>query len=210
MIRIIIADDHSIVREGLKQVVVDQTDLIVSGEAENGKQTMELVRKGDFDVILLDIAMPGMSGLDILKQLKTEKPELPVLVLSMHPEEQYAVRALKAGAAGYLTKGSAPEELIAAIKKISAGGKYISSSLAEKLAFDLEADTKKPLHEALSDREYQVMIMIALGKRIKDIAKDLFLSEKTISSYRSRILGKMNFKTNTDITRYALSHRLID
>lgn len=170
MIKILIADDHAIVREGLKQVVADTTDLVVTGEAENGQETLELVRRSDFDVILLDIAMPEKDGLNVLKQLRKERPELPVLILSMYPEEQYAVRALKMGAAGYLTKVSAPDELIEAIKKISTGKKYVSASLAEKLAFDLEVDMEKLLHEGLSNREFQVMCMIASGKTVKKIA----------------------------------------
>jgi len=190
MIRILIADDHAIVREGLKQVVADTTDLIVTGEADNGRETLKLVRNGDFDVVLLDIAMPGRGGLDTLKQLKQERPELPVLILSMHPEEQYAVRALKSGAAGYLTKASAPDELIKAIKKIYMGRKYINSSLAEKLALDLEVDMDKPPHEGLSNREFQVICMIASGQTVKEIAEELCLSANTISTYRVRVLEK--------------------
>ena len=208
MIKIMIADDHAIVREGLKQIVADTTYLVVTGEAKNEQETLKLVRKGDYDIILLDIAMPGRGGLDVLKQLKQEKPKLPVLILSMYPEEQYAVRALKMGAAGYLTKVSAPDELIKAIKKISAGRKYISSSLAEKLALDLEVDTEKPPHEILSDREFQVMCMIASGKTVKQIAEELFLSMNTISTYRARVLEKMRMKTNSELTRYAIKNRL--
>ncbi len=208
MIKILIADDHAIVREGLKQIVADTTYMVVAGEAKNEQETLKLVRKGDYDIILLDIAMPGRGGLDVLKQLKQEKPKLPVLILSMYPEEQYAVRALKMGAAGYLTKVSAPNELIKAIKKISAGRKYISSSLAEKLALDLEFDMEKPPHEILSDREFQVMCMIASGKTVKQIAEELFLSMNTISTYRARVLEKMRMKTNSELTRYAIKNQL--
>jgi len=210
MIKILIADDHPIVRKGLKDIIEEIPDMAVGGEASNGQEALEKVRKGDFDIVVLDISMPGGNGLDILKQLKDEKPELSVLVLSMYPEEQYAVRVLRAGASGYLTKESAPEELIAAIRKASTGGKYISSSLAEKLAFDLEIDAEKPLHETLSDREYQVMRMIASGKTGKEIGEELFLSVKTISTYRARILEKMEMKSNAELTHYAIKYRLVE
>jgi len=210
MIKILIADDHPVVRKGLKEIIEEIPDMAVRGEASNGQEALEKVRKGDFDIVVLDISMPGRSGLDILKQLKDEKPELSVLVLSMYPEEQYAVRVLRAGASGYLTKESAPEELIAAIRKASKGGKYISSSLAEKLASDLEIDVEKPLHETLSDREYQVMRMIASGKTVKEIGEELFLSVKTISTYRSRILEKMKMKSNAELTHYAIKYRLVE
>jgi len=210
MIKILIADDHPVVRKGLKEIIEETPGMVVGGEASNGQEVLENVRKSDYDVVLLDISMPGRSGLEILKELKSEKPELSVLILSIHPEEQYAVRALKAGASGYLTKESAQDELIAAIRKASTGRKYISSSLAEKLAFYLEIDTEKPLHETLSDREYEVMCMIASGKTIKEIAEELFLSVKTISTYRSRILEKMRMKSNVELTHYALKHGLVD
>lgn len=210
MIKILIADDHPVVRKGLKEIIEKTPSMMVSDEASNGQETLEKVRKSDFDVVLLDISMPGRSGLDILKELKSEKPELSVLILSMHPEEQYAVRVLKAGASGYLTKESAPDELIAAIKKASIGRKYVSSSLAEKLALYLEIDDERPLHETLSDREYEVMCMIASGKTITEIARELFLSIKTISTYRSRILEKMGMKSNAELTHYALKHELVE
>jgi len=210
MIKILIADDHPVVRKGLKDIIEETPDMVVGGEARNGQEVLENVRKSDYDVVLLDISMPGRSGLEILKELKSEKPELSVLILSVHPEEQYAVRVLKAGASGYLTKESAPDELIAAIRKASIGRKYISSSLAEKLAFDLEIDAEKPLHETLSDREYEVMCMIASGKTISEIAEELFLSVKTISTYRSRILEKMRMKSNAELTHYALKNRLVE
>ena len=210
MIKILIADDHAIVREGLKQIVADTSDMVVGGEAVNGQEVLEQVRKKDWDLILLDIAMPGRGGLDILKQLRSERPGLPVLMLSIYPEEQYAVRALKAGASGYLTKESAPEELIAAIRKVSQGKKYVSSSLAEKLAVYLETDTEKQVHEMLSDREYQVMLMIASGKTVKIIADELSLSVKTISTYRARTLEKMGMKNNAELTYYAVKQGLVD
>jgi two-component system invasion response regulator UvrY len=210
MIRILIADDHPIVREGLKQIVAETPGMAVTDEASNAQEVLDKVWRNDYDVVVLDITMPGRGGLDILKQLRGEKPGLPVLILSIHPEEQYAVRALKAGAAGYLTKGSAPGELTAAIRQVSAGKKYISSSLAEKLALHLEDDTDKPIHEKLSDREYQILCMIASGETIKEIAQGLFLSEKTISTYRSRILEKMNMKSNAELTHYAIKNRLVD
>ena len=210
MIKILIADDHPIVREGLKQILAETSNMVVTDEASNGQGLLNKVWKKDYDVVLLDISMPGRSGLDILKQLRIERPKLPVLILSIHPEEQYAVRALKAGASGYLTKKSAPDELITAIWKVSQGRKYVSSSLAEKLAFELEIDTEKPPHETLSDREYQVMCMIASGKTVKEIAEELLLSVKTVSTHRSRILEKMKLKSNAKLIHYAIKNRLVD
>jgi len=210
MIKIFIADDHAIVREGLKQIVAETTDMAVTDEADTGHEVLEKVSENDYDVLVLDITMPGLNGLDALKQLRNQRPDLPVLVLSIHPEEQYAVRVLRAGASGYLTKESAPDELISAIRKVSMGGKYVTPSLAEKLASDLVADGKKPLHETLSDREYQVLCMIASGKTVTEIAEELFLSEKTISTYRSRILEKMKMKTNAELIHYAIKHGLVE
>ena len=209
MIRILIADDHAIVREGLKQIISETSDMTVADEAIDGHEVLNKALRNDYDVVVLDITMPGINGLDVLKQIKAQKPKLPILVLSVHPEEQYAVRVLRAGASGYLTKESAPDELIAAIRKAYDGGKYVSSSLAEKLAFDLEVEREKPLHETLSDREYQVMINIAQGKKVKDIAEEFFLSEKTISTYRSRILEKMGMEKNEELVRYAMNNHLI-
>lgn len=210
MLRILVADDHTIVREGLKQILSGTSDIVVAGEASDGNQVLDRVRKGGYDLVLLDIAMPGMSGLEVLKQIKSERPQLPVLMLSMYPEEQYAVRTLKAGASGYLTKESAPEELIAAIRKVFMGGKYVTSSLAEKLASYLETASERPAHELLSDREYQVMIMIASGKTVKNIAEELSLSVKTISTNRSRALRKLGMKTNAEVTYYAIKNGLVD
>lgn len=209
MIKVLIADDHTIVREGLKQIFEGISDIVVTGEAGSGPEVLEQIRKFSYDVILLDISMPGRGGLDILKQIKSEQPRLAVLILSMHPEEQYAVRVLKAGASGYLTKESASDELIAAIRKVSQGRKYISASLAEKLAFALETHEKERPHERLSDREYQVLVMIASGKTVKEIANELSLSVKTISTYRYRILDKMQLKNNAELIRYAIINRLV-
>jgi len=209
MLKILIADDHAIVRQGLKQMVTETQDMVVAGEASNGQELLNKIKEEDYDVVVLDITMPGRNGVDVLRQLRSERPQLPVLMLSIHPEEQYALRALKAGASGYLTKESAPDELVAAIRKVSWGGKYVSSSLAEKLAFELETGHEQAPHEALSDREYQVMCMIASGKTVMEIAQELSLSEKTISTYRSRILEKMKMKNNAELTYYAIKNQLV-
>jgi DNA-binding NarL/FixJ family response regulator len=210
MIKILIADDHPIVREGLKQIIRATPDLVVAGEANNAQEVLDLVMLQDFHVVLLDISMPGRNGLDILKQLKGMKPGIHHLILSTHPEEQYALRALKSGASGYLTKDRVPEELINAIRKAAQGGKYISAELAEKLAFDLSGETAESPHHTLSDREYQVMCMIASGKTVKQIGQELALSIKTISTYRRRILEKMHMRTNAEITHYAIHRGLVN
>jgi len=210
MIRILVADDHPVVRQGLKQIVAGTTDIFVVDEAATGQEVLDKVRSNYFDVVLLDITMPGASGLDILKQLRSERPELAILILSMHSEEQYAARVLRAGASGYLAKESAPDELVAAVRKISLGGRYVSPSLAEKLASDLAVDTQEPLHQTLSDREYETMRLIASGKTTAEIAEQLSLSPKTISTYRSRILEKMGMRSNTELTLYAVRNRLLD
>ena len=210
MLRILIADDHAIVRQGLKQIVTETRDMSVAGEASNGQELLNKIKEGEYDVVVLDITMPVRNGMDVLRQLRSEKPRLPVLMLSIHPEEQYALRALRAGASGYLTKESAPDELVVAIRKVSSGGKYVSASLAEKLAFELEVGREQALHETLSDREYQVLCMIASGKTIMEIAQELSLSEKTISTYRSRILEKMKMKNNAELTHYAIKNQLVD
>ena len=210
MIRILVADDHAIVREGVKQILADVSDMVVQDEAGNGQETLEKIARNDYEVVLLDISMPGRSGLEILEDIKSERPKLPVLILSMHPEEQYAVRALRAGASGYVTKASAPQELIGAIRKASRGGKYVTASLAEKLALELDVVTEKPPHEKLSNREYQVMLMLAEGQSVSEIAENLFLSVKTISTYRTRIMDKMGLKKNAELTFYAIHNKLID
>jgi DNA-binding NarL/FixJ family response regulator len=210
MIRILIADDHAVVRQGLKQILLEAFEPATFGEAGHAQEVLDQVRAQEWDVVILDITMPGRSGLEVLKELKQARPKLPVLVLSMHPEDQYAVRTLKAGAAGYMTKDSAPDELVGAVKKILRGGKYVSPSLAEKLAFSLDADTQRPPHESLSDREFQVMCMIASGKTVGEIADELCLSVKTISTYRTRILEKMNLKNNAELTHYAIQNRLVE
>jgi two-component system invasion response regulator UvrY len=208
MLRILIADDHPVVRQGLKQIVSEAADIVVGDEATDGHEVLNKIRAGNYDVVLLDITMPGKDGIDVLTQLKYEKPNLPVLIISMHPEEQFAVRALRAGASGYLTKESTPDELITAIYKVSTGGRYISASLAENLAYLVQKVEQLP-HETLSDREYQVMRLIASGKTITDIAKELSLSVKTISTYRARILEKMKMENNVELTRYAMKNQLV-
>jgi DNA-binding NarL/FixJ family response regulator len=210
MIRILLADDHAVVRHGLKQILLDAFPHATFGEAGHAQEVLEHVWKQEWDVIVLDISMPGRSGLDVLKELKQARPKIHVLMLSIHSEDQFAVRVLKAGASGYMTKDSAPDELVGAIKKILHGGKYVSPSLAEKLAFALVPDTDKLPHESLSDREYEVLRLIASGKTVSEIAGTLSLSVKTISTYRSRILEKMNMKTNAELTHYAIQHHLVE
>src|SRR5579859_5693160 len=209
-IRILIVDDHALVRQGLKQVLADAFTRAEFGEADTANAALEKTWKQRWDIALLDITMPGKSGLDVLKEMVDAQPNLAVLVLSMHPEDQYAVRVLKTGAAGYLTKNTASEEVVGAVKKVLAGGKYVSASLAETLAEGLNAPAGKSPHEILSDREYQVMRFIAIGKSVKEIAFELSLSVKTISTYRSRVMEKMKLKTNADIIRYAVHEKLVD
>lgn len=209
MIKILIADDHSVVRRGIKQILSEEPDLEVAGEASNSEEIFELLYKEKWDVLILDITMPGKSGLDSLIEIKQRKPELNILILSMHPEEEIAIRALKTGASGYLNKDSVPGELITAIRKVAAGGKYISSNLAESILLSLQKDNEKPPHEDLSEREYQVLCLLASGHSLSKIAEELSLSIKTISTYRSRILDKMNLKTNVDLTHYAIKHKLV-
>ena len=208
MLKVLIADDHPVVRRGLKQIIAEAADMVVSDEAANGWDVLEKVRTGNYDVVVMDITMPGKDGMDTLAQLKSENPGLAVLMLSMHPEEQFAVRALRAGASGYLTKESAQEELVAAIRRVSQGRNYVSSALAERLASVVRYGEHAP-HETLSDREYQVMRLLASGKTVTEIAKALALSVKTTSTYRSRVLKKMCLKTNADLTRYAINNRLV-
>ena len=209
-IRVLIADDHAIVRQGLRQILSDTPDLTVAGEAENGVQAVQMVRTGEWDVVLMDVSMPDRNGIDALKIIKKEFPRLPVLILSMYPEEQYAIRALKAGAAGYLTKQSAPELLVTAIRQVASGKKYVSPSLAEELANAIGDDSERPPHEKLSDREYQTLCMIASGKTPTEIAEALNLSVKTVSVYRARLLEKMNLRNNAELTHYGLKHGLAE
>jgi DNA-binding NarL/FixJ family response regulator len=209
MIRILVADDHAIVRRGLRQIVADESDMEVVGEAQTTQEILDLARQEEWDVIVLNISMPGRGGFEALKALKQTHSKRPVLVLSMYPEDQFAVRAFRAGAAGYMTKESAPEELVQAIRKVVRGGKYVSPSLAEKLAAELGEDAERPPHEALSEREYHVLCLLASGKTVTQIAAEMSLSVKTISTYRARLLEKMRMKTNAEVTRYAIEHRLV-
>jgi DNA-binding NarL/FixJ family response regulator len=208
--KILIADDHPVVRQGLRQMLAAETDLTVVGEAKNGNEVVELSRRIAWDVAVLDYNMPGRSGLELVKDLRHRFPGRAVLILSMYPEDRYAVRALKAGAAGYVTKESAPEELVNAIRKVAKGGKYVSPALAERLASALESDGGKLVHETLSDREYQVMWMIASGKTVRQIADSLCLSPNTVSTHRTRILRKMQMKNNAELMHYAMRHKLVD
>lgn len=209
-IRVFIADDHAIVREGLKQILAESPDIIVSGEAENGLDAIKLFRKARCHVMLLDISMPDRSGIEVLKQVKKENPDIAVLMLSMHREDQYAIRSLKAGASGYLTKQSAPRELVTAIRQVAAGQKYVSAALAQELASSVGEDHETALHDTLSDREYQTLTMIASGKTVGAIAQELSLSVKTISEYRARLLVKMKLKNSAELTHYAIKNQLIE
>ena len=210
MIKILIADDHAIVREGLKQIVAEESDMEVTGEAANANEVFEILRTNNFDIAIIDINMPGKSGLDLLKDLKVQLPKLPLLILSMYGEEQYGIRALKAGASGYLRKASAPNELVAAIRKIVSGGKYISQQLAETLADTVDESYSKLPHENLSDREYEVMCKIASGESAEKISDDLSISIHTFYTYRNRILEKMKMKSNVELTQYVINNKLIE
>lgn len=210
MKRILVADDHVIVRKGLISLISDIPNMAVTGEAGDGPEIITCLQKSNFDLVVLDIGMPGMNGIEVLKHLKKNKNLTPVLVLSVYPEDQYAIRALKAGAAGYLTKKSAPEELVTAINRVLDGRKYVSPTLSEKLAIYVEYDRKGLLHENLSDREFQIMCMLGAGKRVVEIARQLFLSVKTISTHRRNILIKMNMKSNAELIHYAIYNNLIE
>jgi two-component system, NarL family, invasion response regulator UvrY len=210
MIRVIVIDDHAIVREGLKRIISENPGMAVTGEAGDGLEAIDVIYSNPCDVVVLDISMPHRSGLDVLKQVSAERPRLPILVLSMHAEDQYALRVLRAGAAGYLTKETAPAKLIQAIRKVVRGGKYVSASLAEKLVLDLDSDPGKAPHQLLSDREYQVLCLLASGNTVTDIANDLSLSVKTISTYRVRLLEKLKMKNNAELTRYAIKEGLVE
>ena len=209
MTRILIADDHQIVRAGLKNLLSEYKEFTVAGEAGSGAETVKMVRASDWDLVLLDITMPDMNGVDTLQQIKRSKPDLPVLILSMHPEDQYAVNLLRAGANGYVCKECAPEQLIGAIRTVVAGRRYVSPALGDQLAGDLSGDTQKAMHTELSEREFQVFCKLAAGQAVSEIANELFLSVKTVSTYRSRILEKMGMKTNANLTYYAIKHGLI-
>ncbi len=210
MIKILIVDDHAILREGLKQILSEGGDMMVAGEANNGFEALAKIREQDWDVVLLDMSMPGRSGIDLIKQIKSEKPKLPILILSMHKEEQYAVRTLKAGASGYLCKDGASGQLVQAIRKVAGGGVYINAAVAENLALVLAKGHDMATHTQLSDREYQILLMLASGNSVTEIGDSLNLSVKTVSTHKTHIMQKMNFSSTTDLIRYALKHKLID
>jgi two-component system, NarL family, invasion response regulator UvrY len=209
-IRVLIADDHAIIRHGLKQILSDTDDMEVVVEADGGVKALQLLRTTPCDVVLMDVSMPDRNGIDTLKLVKKEFPKLPVLILSMHPEEQYAVRALRAGAAGYLSKQGAPEQLVTAIRQVASGKKYVSAAVAEELANAIGEDVERPPHEKLSDREYQTLCMISSGKTLTQIAEQLNLSVKTVSVYRARLLEKMKLRNNAELTHYGLKHGLVE
>jgi two-component system, NarL family, invasion response regulator UvrY len=208
--RVLIADDHPIFRAGLKEVLAKSAEVELIGEADNGQKALELARKQHWDVVLLDITMPGKDGIETLRELRREQPKLPILVLSAHPEDQLALRLIKSGAAGYLTKDKAPEVLLAAIRKVLTGGQYLSESLTDRAIFEIRSKTKDSFHESLSEREHQVLLGIAAGKTLQQIAKELFLSVTTVSTYRARLCEKMNMKTNSELIRYAMQNKLVD
>lgn len=210
MIRVLIADDHAVVRRGLRELLAETPDIEVTAEAATAADALESVRKQPFDAVVLDLSLPGRGGLDLLSEIKAERADLPVLILTMHPEDQYAVRALKAGAAGYLTKESAPEVLVEAVRRAAAGGRYVSPALAEKLALHLDRAREREPHEALSDREFQVFRRLAGGRTVGQIAEELSLSVKTVSTYRTRILEKMGLQTNAELMQYAFRNKLVD
>ncbi len=210
MIKVLVVDDHALIRKGLKQILDDTDDLRVTGEAETGMQAIKMARKNAYDLVLLDIGMPDKHGIDVLKQLKLDQPQLQVLILSMHPDDQYAMRSLRAGAAGYLNKQSAPAQLVSAIRQVASGKKYISNELAEQLANDLTHDHQELPHKTLSNREYQTLCLMASGKSLSEMADIMSLSAKTVSVYRSRMLEKMNLRNNAEAIRYALNHHLIE
>lgn len=210
MRRVLIVDDHPVVRDGIKRILEEKKGETTVGEAGAAQEAIELVRQENWDAVVLDISLGGRSGLDLIKELKQLRPKLPVLILSMHSEEQYARRAFRAGAAGYITKDNSRAELVAAVNKVIEGGRYVSPALAERLVFDIERGSDRPPHEMLSDREFEVMQLIASGKTVGEIAEQLSLSDKTISTYRARVLEKMDMKTNAEITHYAIKNKLVD
>jgi two-component system invasion response regulator UvrY len=210
MIRVLLADDHVIVRAGLKEILADTGDMTVAGEAGSGPEVLAQVREHDYDVLVLDMSMPGRSGIELIKQLKGEKPKMRILVLSMHSEAQYAVRAVKAGASGYLTKDSAADQLVAAIRRIAAGGAVVSPETAERLALDFDRPADAPPHTLLSDREFQVLCLLVSGKSVSQIASDLSLSVKTVSTHKTHIMEKMSLENQTELIQYAIRHKLLD
>ncbi len=210
MIRVMIADDHAIVRQGLKQILSETGDISVTGEAETGFQAVKVIRQQEFDVMLLDISLPDRNGIEILKQIKKDRPNLMVLMLSMHNENEFALRALKAGASGYLNKQSAPAQLVTAIRQVSEGHKYISPALAQELANAWTSEADRPLHENLSDREFQTLCLIASGKTLSEISIEMCLSPKTVSVYRARMMEKLKISNNSELVRYAIKHKLVD
>jgi two-component system invasion response regulator UvrY len=210
VIRVLIADDHAVVRRGLRQILAETPDILVDGEASGQADLLELVQKKRFDAVILDINLPGASGIALLADIKRERPELPVLILTMYSEEQYALRAIKAGAAGFLTKESAPEKLIDAVRKVAGGGRYVSAELAETLASVLAGDRGGPPHERLTDREFEVLRALASGRQVSQVARGMCLSVKTVSTHRTRILQKMNMKTNAELTHYAIKNHLVE
>lgn len=210
MIKVFIVDDHEIIREGLKKILKEETDLIVVGEAQNGEEVLAKIQDIDCDIMLLDMNMPGRNGLDLLGDIKTLKPKIHILVLSIHPEDKFALRTLKSGASGYLCKDTALEELVVAIRKVHTKGRYLSNTLAEQLAFDFMPEKDTLPHEQLSNREQEIMIMLASGKKVKDIAADLGLSISTVFTYRVRIFEKLKIKSNVELTHYAIINKLVD
>jgi len=210
VIKVLIADDHAIVRRGLREILTETPDILVGGEAATAQEVMQLVHAERWSVVLLDLSLPGGTGLELLGQIRRDYPALPVLILTVQPEDQYAVRAIRAGAAGFLTKESAPEKLIDAVRKVASGGRYVSPGLAETLASVLAGDSKKEPHALLSNREFEVFKMLASGKTVSQVAKDLSLSVKTVSTHRTRILDKMGMKTNADLTQYAMRNRIVE
>ncbi|MGD0527230.1 MAG: response regulator transcription factor [Polyangiaceae bacterium] len=210
MIKVLVADDHAIVRRGLHQILADTEDIMVGGEAATAQEALDLVRRERWNAVILDISLPGANGLGLLAEIHRERPELPVLILTVHSEDQYAVRAIKAGAAGFLTKESAPEKLIEAVRKVASGGRYVSAELAENLASFLAGESPGAPHERLSDREFEILKMLASGKTVSEVARELSLSVKTVSTHRTRILKKMGMKTNAELTHYAVRGRLVD
>jgi DNA-binding NarL/FixJ family response regulator len=209
VIKVLVADDHAIVRRGLRQILAETQDILVGGEAATAQQVLQLVREQRWTVVILDIGLPGGSGLELLGEIRKERPDLPVLVLTVHPEDQYGVRAIRAGAAGFLTKESAPEKLIEAVRKVAGGGRYVSAELAETLASVVAGESRGTPHERLSDREFEILKMMASGKTVSEVARELSLSVKTVSTHRTRILKKMGMRTNAELTTYAVRNGLV-